>query len=223
MIEVQDTGVGIPPEILPRIFDPFFTTRRERGGSGLGLSTVHGIVRQSDGFLAVDSEIGRGTSVRIYLPRWDGAAAMVIPRVPAVAPVPAPALRPGKQGVVLLVDDEDPVRKLAERALGRAGWQVLSADSAESALDLLQGRPENAPGLVALVSDMVMPGMDGTALAGAVREACHSPGLPVIFVSGYAENQLRGGLDASGAVFLAKPYSLAELVAAVARVTELVV
>ena len=92
MIEVQDTGQGIPPEILPRVFDPFFTTKREQGGSGLGLSTVHGIIRQSEGFLAVESEVGVGTSVRIYLPRWDGAEAVAIPRVPAPSPpVEAPA------------------------------------------------------------------------------------------------------------------------------------
>ena len=87
MVEVQDTGTGIPPEVLPRIFDPFFTTRRERGGSGLGLSTVHGIIRQSDGFLAVDSLLGKGTRIRIYLPRHDGDV-MAIPRLP-IGEVPA--------------------------------------------------------------------------------------------------------------------------------------
>ena len=218
MIEVQDCGEGIAPEVLPRIFDPFFTTKRECGGSGLGLSTVHGIIRQSDGFLAVESEVGRGTSVRIYLPRWDGADAVAIPRLPPVEPRPAlPSSDKGRQ-VVLLVDDEDAVRRLAERALSRAGWEVLSADSGESALELLQVRAPGLPGIAVLVSDMVMPGMDGTALVRAVRTQVGRPGLPVILVSGYAESPLRCGLEAAEVVFLAKPYSLADLVAAVRHV-----
>jgi len=215
MIEVQDSGEGIAPEVLPRIFDPFFTTKRDCGGSGLGLSTVHGIVRQSDGFLAVESEIGRGTSVRIYLPRWDGAEAVAIPRLPPVEPRPPPPSSDDRRPVVLLVDDEDAVRRLAERALSRAGWEVLSADSGESALELLRARAPDLPGIAALVSDMVMPGMDGTALVPAVRAQLGRPGLPVILVSGYAESPLRCGLEAAEVVFLAKPYSLADLVAAV--------
>lgn len=218
MIEVQDTGQGIPPEILPRIFDPFFTTKRDEGGSGLGLSTVHGIVRQSDGFLAVDSEPNRGTSVRIYLPRWDGDT-VAIPHLPRAAPPSAPppsttaSHGTASRGVVLLVDDEDPVRRLAARALGRAGWDVLSADSGESAMDILRARTPEQPKLRALVSDMVMPGMDGMALLSAVRTHCGDPWLAAILVSGYAESPLRGALQAGGATFLAKPYSLAELVA----------
>lgn len=222
MIEVQDTGCGIAPDVLPWIFDPFFTTRRERGGSGLGLSTVHGIIRQSDGFLAVDTEVGRGTSVRIYLPRWDGAAAACMPKPePApprrVAPVSAPA---GSRGVVLLVDDEDAVRHLAARALSRAGWEVLAAECGDSALALLQQRDTTAPPLAAIVSDMMMPGMDGAALLQAVRLVCGRADLPAILVSGYAESELRGGLAALGAVFMAKPYSLAQLVARLGEVAQ---
>ncbi len=222
MIEVQDTGEGISPDILPRVFDPFFTTKREQGGSGLGLSTVHGIVRQSEGFLAVESVLAAGTSVRIYLPRWDGAE-VAIPRVPPPAALPEPLQEPAPQplarGVVLLVDDEDPVRRLAERALGRAGWSVLTADSGEEALELLAGRPESAPKITALVSDMVMPGMDGAALMVEVRRVCASPELPVVLVSGYAEIPLRGGLTAANALFLAKPYSLADLISALDKAT----
>ena len=140
MIEVQDTGVGIPPDVLPRIFDPFFTTRRERGGSGLGLSTVHGIIRQSDGFLAVDSLVGKGTRIRIYLPRYDGDE-VGIPTAPAPSlERTAPAERVNGRATartVLLVDDEDGVRRLAVRALTKAGWAVLSAESGEAALALL--------------------------------------------------------------------------------------
>jgi two-component system cell cycle sensor histidine kinase/response regulator CckA len=208
MIEVHDTGEGIPPEVLPRIFDPFFTTKRERGGSGLGLSTVHGIVRQSDGFLAVDSERGRGTSVRIYLPRCEGASDILIPPPPIQAMAAAPP--EVKRGWVLLVDDEDPVRRLASRALTRAGWEVIDADSGESALEMLVNLPESP---VAMVSDMVMPGMDGGTLCRAVRARINVPNLPVILVSGYVESHIQQGLDGASTRFLAKPYSLAELVA----------
>ena len=135
-IEVADTGEGIAPEILPRVFEPFFTTRREQGGSGLGLSTVHGIVRQSGGFIVADSVVGTGTRVRIWLP-WneetDLASGTVSQPAPRLAP-PAAVQVALRSRLVLLVEDEDPVRRLAERALSRAGWQVLQANSAESAL-----------------------------------------------------------------------------------------
>jgi two-component system cell cycle sensor histidine kinase/response regulator CckA len=111
-IELRDTGRGIPPEILPRIFEPFFTTRRNAGGTGLGLSTVHGIVRQSGGFLSVASTPGQGTTFRITLPRHQGPA----------TPEPSPAPKPSPGNKLLLVEDEDPIRRLAARALARAGW-----------------------------------------------------------------------------------------------------
>ncbi len=222
MIEVQDTGQGIPPDILPRVFDPFFTTKREQGGSGLGLSTVHGIIRQSEGFLAVESTMAVGTSVRIYLPRWDGVETVAIPRVPPAAPVPAEAAQasppsPPQRGVVLLVDDEDLVRRFAERALSRAGWTVLTADSGDEALDLLRNRPPDSGPITAMVTDMVMPGMDGATLTQAVRAACGNAKLPVVLVSGYAEAPLRGELTAGNTLFLAKPYSLPDLVATLDR------
>ncbi len=219
-IDVQDTGGGIPPDVLPRIFDPFFTTKREAGGSGLGLSTVHGIVRQSDGFLGVESTLGRGTCMRIYLPRWDEGEGVETPKALAAIPTPAPA-RAVSGGLVLLVDDEDAVRKLAGRALQRAGWEVLMADSGESALELLENRPCDAPALTALISDMVMPGIDGTALAQRVRMEHATQDLPVILASGYAEKPLHGAVQKHATVFLAKPYTLAELVAALRKVTDL--
>ena len=211
MIEVHDSGQGIPPEVLPRIFDPFFTTKRELGGSGLGLSTVHGIVRQSDGFLAVDSEVGRGTSFRIYLPRWDGAEDALPEPPPAKATPPPPNPTRQRPGVVLLVDDEDAVRRLAARALRRAGWEVVEADSGDSALESL---PNPAVRPIALVTDLVMPGMDGIALAQAVRQHTTCPHLPVILVSGYAETQNSQTITDPDTIFIAKPYRLADLVAA---------
>ena len=209
MIEVRDTGAGIPPEVLPHIFEPFFTTRREQGGSGLGLATVHGIVRQSEGYLSVETEVGKGTVFRVYLPRWDDEDIDAPVAVPvAAAPVVAPA---GAKRVVLLVEDEEPVLRLAERTLTRQGWSVRAADSGEAALVLLD--TGEAEGLAAIVTDMVMPGMDGLALVRAVRERLGNPGLPAILVSGYAESALRRDLEAVTTTFMAKPYTLRDLVA----------
>ena len=210
MVEVQDTGVGIPRDVLPRIFEPFFTTRRERGGNGLGLSTVHGIVRQSDGFVAVDSAVGKGTRVRVYLPRLvqDDAA---IPASPvAIAMTPAPGNTTGR--LILLVDDEDGVRRVAERAMTRRGWRVLAADGGEQALALVAD-PAVAAELSAVVSDLAMPGLDGAAVVRAVR-ALH-PGLPAILASGYAEDALRKQLAEDDILFIPKPYAMKELIEAV--------
>ena len=207
MLEVQDTGTGIAPEVLPRIFEPFFTTRHDRG-SGLGLSTVLGIVRQSAGFLEVESTAGQGSVFRILLPRSAAPAA-------AAPPLPKAAeSRPAEGGLVLLVEDEDAIRRLAQRALERQGWRVLAADCGESALALLT--PDAA--LCCVVTDMVMPGIDGATLAQEVRARLGRPTLPAIIVSGYAEVPLHGAIDASATAFLPKPYSLRDLAARVAAV-----
>jgi two-component system cell cycle sensor histidine kinase/response regulator CckA len=217
LLEVVDSGAGIPPEVLPRIFDPFFTTKREQGGTGLGLSTVHGIVRQSGGFITVDSRRGEGTRFRIWMPRHEGRAdpvvptAIVAPDPPAVAaPAPAPvAPAPVPSGpAVLLVEDEVPLLRLAERALRRAGFEVVSAGCSEEALEMME-KAETMP--LALVSDVVMPGLDGLELAARLRERW--PQLPVLLVSGYAEAALGRDLAAERIRLLAKPYSLGALVA----------
>ena len=218
MVEVQDTGSGIPPEVLPRIFEPFFSTRRGpdatpgRSGTGLGLSTVHGIVRQSDGFIAVDSQVGRGTQMRVYLPRHDGAPANVSP-VACPAAVPSAT---GARGTVLLVDDEEAVRRLVARALARAGWTVLSAGTGEEALALLD--EEGGGDVRVLVSDVMMPGMDGAELLATVRR--QRPLLPAVLVSGYSEDALRGELDQAHTRFLGKPYAIAELVSAISELSQ---
>jgi two-component system cell cycle sensor histidine kinase/response regulator CckA len=215
MIEVQDTGSGIPADVLPRIFDPFFTTKRDRGGHGLGLSTVHGIVRQSDGFLAVESELGLGTRFRVYLPRYDQDAAS--DTEPAELAASGGALaRPMLSRAVLLVEDEDLVRRLAERVLTQRGWHVLAAASADAALTLLARQEPGAPPLAAVISDVVMPGMDGPTLVRILRGSRSD--LPAILVSGYADETLRGDLDSAGLSFLAKPYALKELADALERI-----
>jgi two-component system cell cycle sensor histidine kinase/response regulator CckA len=206
LIEVEDTGTGIPPEVMPRIFEPFFTTRRDAGGTGLGLPTVLGIIRQSGGFLTIDSAVGRGTTVGLYLPRHEGPA-------PAEAAPPPAAPATVAPGHLLLVEDDNTVRRFAERGLRRAGWRVTTADSGEAALDSLPDRDQPVD---LLVSDIVMPGMEGPALLVALRKI--RPDLPAVFVSGYAESALKGDLPTERVVFLPKPYSMAELLAAMAEV-----
>jgi len=213
VLEVADTGPGIAPELLPRIFEPFFTSRSQQGGTGLGLATVHGIVRQSGGYLVVDSTPGQGTRIRILLPRVEETE----PAMPAASPTPLEAAPPRSQssGPLLLVEDEAPLRSLAERALRRAGWEVVAAEDGEAALALVE---EGALAPVAVVSDVMMPGMGGVALATALRQRL--PGLPVLLVSGYAPSVVQNGLDESDMRYLAKPYRPAELLEAVKALVE---
>jgi two-component system cell cycle sensor histidine kinase/response regulator CckA len=208
IITVQDTGAGIPPELMDRIFEPFFTTRRAQGGSGLGLATAHGIIRQSGGFLTVDSEPGKGTTFRIYLPREEAKPTAAKPVAEARRPAPARRSPPAMTRRLLLVDDEHTVRRVTARALGRRGWQVVEAESAEAALALLDADPGTP--LTAVVSDVVMPGQDGATLVAAVRE--RYPDLPAILVSGYAEGVL-GDRAGPAVTFLGKPYSPRTLLA----------
>ena len=213
MVEVRDTGCGIPPEALAHIFEPFFTTRRGAGGTGLGLATVHGIVRQSHGFLTVDSLVGRGTSMRIYLPRHAGPADPVASAAPETAPTMDIG---GAARAVLLVDDEAMLRDLMARVLRQVGWTVLTADSAESALEMVESGA--ADELAAVISDVVMPGQDGPALVRVLR--ARWPGLPAILVSGYAEERLRVTMAGEGIYFLPKPYGAKDLLALLRRIID---
>jgi two-component system cell cycle sensor histidine kinase/response regulator CckA len=212
LLRVADTGTGIPPDLLARIFEPFFTTRQDSGGTGLGLSTVHGIVHQSGGFMGVHSVPGQGTAFEILLPRYEEDWLRTAD--PGEAPpafVPAPATAPATERLLLLVDDEAPVRRLAERALRREGFAVLCAASAEEALEKLAADTE----LAGVISDVQMPGMDGTALVRRLRE--DRPGLPACLMSGYADVAVRDGLAAADIVFLPKPFGVKELVLAARR------
>jgi two-component system cell cycle sensor histidine kinase/response regulator CckA len=202
-ITIADTGAGIPADVLPRIFDPFFTTRRSEGGTGLGLSTVQGIIRQSGGYLDVSTTLGQGTRFRISLPRHE--AAQDTPPANLSPAVPKPAA-----GHVLLVDDDDAIRRLAERALTRAGLIVTAADGAEAALQA------DTAAIDCLVSDVAMPGLDGPALVRRLR--ARRPSLPAVLISGYADSTQRRALEAEDIAFLAKPFAMADLTRAVARV-----
>ncbi len=207
LLKVLDEGTGIPPESLPKIFEPFYTTKRTNEGTGLGLSTVYGIVKQTGGFIFVDSTLGQGTEFQIYLPAHTMPVAQSLPSV-VTRSEPAPMTG---DGVVLLVEDEAPVRAFASRALRLRGYTVLEADSAESALDLLS---DEALEVDIFVTDVIMPGMDGPTW---VKEALVSrPDTKVVFVSGYAEDAFTGGKsDVPNSVFLPKPFSLSQLTATV--------
>ncbi|CAN5411698.1 hypothetical protein BH09PSE4_BH09PSE4_05890 [soil metagenome] len=199
---VSDTGTGIPSELLGKIFEPFFTTKEIGKGTGLGLSTVYGIVKQSGGYIFADSKPGQGATFTIYLPVH--AAEAPARAAPAVVKPDKPSETWGT-GTILLVEDEDMVRAVAERALVRQGYTVLTAENGEAALELLA--TVDKPDL--LISDVVMPLMDGPTMVRHVRE--RYPDLPVLFMSGYAEEQLRKSIDLDNVLFLPKPFSVQQL------------
>ena len=214
LIEVADTGIGIAKEHLARIFEPFFSTKEVGSGTGLGLSTVYGIVKQTGGFIFVDSAPGRGATFQIYLPRHQLAEAGVLNiRGGDLAEVLLPKDLTGV-GTVMLVEDEDPVRIFGARALRNKGYKVLEAKSGEAALELIQA----ADGPIdLLITDVVMPNMDGPALVREVREI--HPDMKVIFISGYTEDAFRQRLDSDSDIhFLPKPFSLKQLASKVKEV-----
>jgi len=208
LIEVQDTGSGIPAQIRDQIFEPFFSTKEVGKGTGLGLSTVYGIVKQTGGFIFVESEMGQGTTFRIFLPRHivEEEAA---PKPKAAEPARAADMT--GQGTVLLVEDEDAVRSFAARALESRGYTVLAANSGAEALRVMA---ENDSAVDLVVSDVVMPEMDGPTLLKELRSK--QPELKIIFVSGYAEDAFKKNLgDEERFVFLPKPFTLKQLIQAV--------
>ncbi|WP_404480692.1 ATP-binding protein [Novosphingobium sp. BL-52-GroH] len=200
---VEDTGGGIPPEILGKIFEPFFTTKEQGKGTGLGLSTVYGIVKQSGGFIFAESEAGKGTRFTVYLPVHHVAPGSA-PEIVQAKPEPPPTQWAGG-GSILLVEDEDPVRIVAERALTRQGYKVTCARDGEEGLELVQDGLK----FDIVVSDVVMPTMDGPAMAREIRR--FAPDLPVLFMSGYAEEQLRKQIGITNAWFMPKPFSVQQL------------
>jgi two-component system, cell cycle sensor histidine kinase and response regulator CckA len=214
VIEVGDTGCGIPKENLERIFEPFFSTKEVGAGTGLGLSTVYGIVKQTGGFVLVDSEVGKGATFAIYLPRHEGeeGAGTTVARADEAT---MPKDLTGA-GTVLLVEDEDPVRLFSSRALKNKGYTVIEADSAEQALEKLA---ESADKIDLVITDVVMPKMDGPSLIKEVRELYPERALKVIFMSGYTEDNFRKRLgDDVDIHFLPKPFSLKQLAGKVKEV-----
>jgi two-component system cell cycle sensor histidine kinase/response regulator CckA len=210
IIDVTDTGVGIPDDIIANIFEPFFSTKEVGAGTGLGLATVYGIVHQTSGFIFVDSAPGEGTTFSIYFPSFPNAQAESKGEPASAAPVAIP-LKPALLATLLLVEDEDPVRALASRALRSQGYRVLEATDGEAAIALANAHET----IDLVVSDVVMPGMDGRMLVQLLRR--ERPGLPIILMSGYAEEEF--GLDVGEGLtlFLAKPFTLAELTAKVSE------
>ena len=207
LIEVTDEGTGIPREIVGRIFEPFFSTKEVGSGTGLGLSTVYGIVKQTEGFIFVDSEVGVGTKFSLYLPQHQRKEGEVEPP-PLLDPLEVTAPRDlTGAGTILLVEDEDPVRLFSARALRNKGYTVLEAKSGEAALQIIQAEAEP---IHLIVTDVVMPRMDGPTLIKQVRET--RPDMRVVFISGYTEDTFRKRIgDDADIHFLAKPFSLKQL------------
>ena len=203
VIEVSDTGIGIAPDGLPKIFEPFYTTKKTGEGTGLGLSTAYGIVKQTGGYIFVDSEAGTGTVFSLYFP----ASGVMTEPAPVSATPPARPQAGRGDGVVLLVEDEAPVRAFASRALRMRGYTVVEAENAEEALKLLE---DAAFRVDVFVTDVIMPGMDGPTW---VRQALKKrPETRVVFMSGYAEEGLaEKQARIPNSVFLPKPFSLQQL------------
>lgn len=203
MVTVEDEGCGIAADKLPRIFEPFFSTKRLGEGTGLGLSMAYGIVKQSGGFIFADSTISQGTCFTLYFPAHRGS-----PVLPVAGPSATPGLQVrSKGGVVLLVEDEAPVRAFASRALRLCGYTVLEAGCAEEALQMLEDAELDVD---VFVTDVVMPGMDGPGwVSRALRQR---PDVRVVFVSGYAEDSFsHNRAKIPNSVFLPKPFSLSQL------------
>jgi two-component system cell cycle sensor histidine kinase/response regulator CckA len=215
-IAVEDTGTGIPPDIVEQIFEPFFTTKEIGKGTGLGLSTVYGFIKQTGGFIYVDTEVGKGTTFRIFLPRHvAGAGETAGEEIRTAAAAPTAALKPPSddtgQGTVLLVEDEEGLRGLNARGLASRGYTVLEAGNGLEAIEILES---HAGKIDLVVSDVVMPEMDGPTLYKELR--ARNPELKVVFVSGYAEEAFAKSLPEGGQfAFLAKPFTLKQLVATV--------
>ncbi|CUH82287.1 Blue-light-activated protein [Tritonibacter multivorans] len=205
-IRVSDEGTGIAADKLQKVFEPFYTTKRTGEGTGLGLSTAYGIIKQTGGFIFVDSTVGQGTTFCMYFPVHKKREEVEEAAKEVVVEKAAPAVKHG-EGVILLVEDEAPVRAFASRALRMRGYTVLEAESAEDALDVLSDADLSVD---VFVTDVIMPGMDGPTW---VRQALETrPGTKVVFVSGYSEGAFGDAQpEVPNSTFLPKPFSLSQL------------
>jgi CheY-like chemotaxis protein len=209
LLSVKDTGLGMAPEVQKRIFEPFFTTKAAGSGTGFGLATVYGVVRQSDGYIALETATGRGTTFRVYMPRAVKAADEPDwpeePLPETARPAAAADARPTE--TILLVEDEDAVRNLAREVLEVRGYTVLAAHHAGEAL--LMAERHSGP-IHLLLTDVVMPHMGGRELSE--RVAALRPGMPVLYVSGYTDDEvLRHGVMEEEVAFLQKPFTAESL------------
>ena len=207
VVRVRDQGTGIPAGKIGKIFEPFYSTKRTGEGTGLGLSMAYGIVKQTGGYIFVDSTPGKGSVFTLYFPMFEASDAPQL-QAPVQEDLPSDSdqTRQG-EGVVLLVEDEAPVRAFASRALRMRGYTVIEADCAETALETLEDDTLNVD---LFLSDVIMPGMDGPSW---VRQALRQrPDVKVVFVSGYAEDAFGENDDEiPNSVFLPKPFSLKDL------------
>lgn len=212
LIEVEDSGTGMSAEVMAKIFEPFFTTKAVGKGTGLGLASVYGIVKQSGGFILPESDIGKGTTFKVYLPRYlpDNDDDIEAAHVQKSVKKEVKAVDLTGTGRVLLVEDEIEVRQFAVRALRRQGYQVLEAADGVEALQVMEG---NQGTVDIVVSDVVMPEMDGPTLFKELRK--RNPSMKVIFVSGYPNEAFRETLGTEDFAFLPKPFSLPQLAAKV--------
>jgi PAS domain S-box-containing protein len=211
LLAISDNGCGMPPEVRARLFEPFFTTKAQGKGTGLGLATCHGIVKQSGGHISVYSEPGCGTTFKVYLPKVNEAAEAIVTNAETLA-------TPAGTGTVLLVEDEPMLRELGLTVLQELGYEVLAAENGKEALALVDAHPDKRIDL--LLTDVVMPEMGGKELAEKLRPL--SPKTKVIFCSGYTEDAIfhSGGLEA-GVYFLQKPYTVAAVAQKVSEVLAL--
>jgi two-component system, cell cycle sensor histidine kinase and response regulator CckA len=201
LLKVTDTGCGMTPDVQAHIFEPFFTTKEKGKGTGLGLATVYGVIKQSGGYILVESEVGKGTSFEVYLPRVAGAPE----RVKEVGPAAKPAQK--RKAVVLLVEDESSLRKLTRNVLQGEGYTVLEAGDGFQALEIAK-RSENVIDL--LLTDVIMPGMSGRALADILRDL--RPQMKVLYMSGYTHGEIaKQGVLNPGTAILHKPFTQEEL------------
>jgi two-component system cell cycle sensor histidine kinase/response regulator CckA len=219
-IEVVDTGTGIAPDVIGKIFDPFYTTKDIGKGTGLGLATVYGFIKQTGGFIYVDSVLDKGTTFRIFIPRYVPAADDATPEVAAprlAGPMPLAEEKKRTttdltgQGTILLVEDEEGLRALNARGLSSRGYTVIEAGNGVEAIDAIERRGGN---IDLVVSDVMMPEMDGPTMFKELRK--RHPDIKIIFVSGYAEDAFQKSLpDPEKYDFLPKPFTLKQLVAQV--------
>ena len=208
-IAVQDTGCGIAKENISRIIEPFFTTKDVGQGTGLGLATVYGIIRQTGGYLDLTSKEDKGTTFTIYFPRLSEAEASEDNEEEEQEKDESIRDLTGTARI-LLVEDEDAVRTFSARALGNKGYEVLSAENGSAALKLMEGQDNKHIDL--LITDVMMPDMDGPTLAQRMRQ--DSPKLRIIFISGYTEDKLKDHMG-EHISFLPKPFTLTQLAAKV--------